>query len=603
MRIKTGIICVVLGSDGSGKGSVLDGILSKQVELIDNRKGFHWRPGSLPSLRKLVNPKHNIREDIINPQSEKHKNRNRVISFIRWFYYSLDYIIGYYFKILPLKRKGVYIFFDRYYYDYFVDPIRYGFHLPQWLFKSILPLIPKPDLTIYLDNDPEELFKRKQELPIEELRRQVNAWREFIPSLPNAKIVTTDKPLEEVVNEVTRLILERRAEMTRKILKIEPEESRYLWSSNLTDYIALPSKKNCRWMIPANPKLAKKVWDLYLPHSFKGKVFKSIMQFISAKGFLKVLKFNKLNLEPSEESETLKKCIASVFKRDDLLLALSTGTPGPFRKITAMILSSDGTILGYAKIGETEPAIQRIKNEAKILKLLVNSYQLSGDSNQGTGDRKRVSVISYPECLFEGEIDNGYMIIQSPPPFEAKSGEGNFNEDYARVLGILIKNSIVKKKFVDSEFYKNLKQGIETYPISYRDILEKGLKYLKDSIGEKEIAFALSHGDFAPWNMLWSRNKENLFLFDWESACLEAPAGIDLIHFLFQTGFLLKKQRGKQLLKFIKQNILLPSFPLPEPDILILLYSLHMAVAEDRPQLLSPSAVERRKIVKLLVNC
>ena len=98
--------------------------------------------------------------------------------------------------------------------------------------------------------------------------------------MPNARIVTTDKPLESVVHEVTRLVLERRAEMTRKTLKIEPEASQYLWKSDISDYIALPSKKNCRWIIPKEPYLAKKAWDLYLPYSFAGRVYKNALKLI-----------------------------------------------------------------------------------------------------------------------------------------------------------------------------------------------------------------------------------------------------------------------------------------------------------------------------------
>jgi thymidylate kinase len=306
MQSKIGLICALIGSDGSGKGTVVNSILSDRKDFIDNKTSLHWRPGVLPPLRKLINPRHNRREDIINPQSEKHKNQSKILSFARWAYYLLDYILGYFFKIFNLKRRGNFILFDRYYYDYFVDPVRYGFNLPLWIFKSVMFLIPKPDLTIYLDNEPEELYKRKKELPVSELKRQVEAWREFIPSLPNARIVTTDKPLEDVVNEVTRIVLERRAEMTRKILKIEPEASQYLWKSDITEYVALPSKKNCRWIIPTNSKLAKKAWDLYQPYSLKGKFYRNYQKYlgrISPFNTRKTISSDSLN---SDKSQILK---------------------------------------------------------------------------------------------------------------------------------------------------------------------------------------------------------------------------------------------------------------------------------------------------------
>jgi hypothetical protein len=50
--------------------------------------------------------------------------------------------------------------------------------------------------------------------------------------------------------------------------------------------------------------------------------------------------------------------------------------------------------------------------------------------------------------------------------------------------------------------------------------------------GDEEIAFGAWHGDFTPWNM--ARLGERTYVWDWERAA-PAPAGLDLLHFLFQT--------------------------------------------------------------------
>jgi hypothetical protein len=36
----------------------------------------------------------------------------------------------------------------------------------------------------------------------------------------------------------------------------------------------------------------------------------------------------------TDKSSLLRECLVKVFQLDDCVLALSTGTPGPFRKIT-----------------------------------------------------------------------------------------------------------------------------------------------------------------------------------------------------------------------------------------------------------------------------
>lgn len=594
MILKTkeyGFFCVILGPDGSGKGTIINRLKLIHAGYYNIIESFHWRPGFLPPLKNIYKP-WKWRETSNTPVTNPHGSRpsGYIFSFIRLFYYLFDFVIGFYFTTYRLLIRNALVIFDRYYYDIIVDPLRSRIKLPSWLIKLFLPLIPKPDVTIYLDASPETLYKRKPELPITELSRQINEFRELILNLPNPVIVSTEKSLDEVVYEVSSAILNKISE------KIENEiimHKGFLFNFNLAQgYVALPSKKKCRWIIPTNPNLAKKSWDLYLPYSFKGRIFKNVMKFLSARGLLSVLKAQKLTLDLVDESELLKKCIAEVFKRDDFVLAISTGTPGSFRKITAMIIDSNGKVLGYAKIGETPPAIERIKNEARILKQIVNSYWLS--------------VISVPKCLYEGEVGNAYVMIQTPAPFEGKSGSSMFNEGYAEVLANLIKTSLITKKFLDSEFYKNLKYGIESYPLSYRNIFKEGMQYLEETIGEKEIYFSLSHGDFAPWNMLW--NNREAFLFDWESASVETPAGIDLVHFLFQTGFLLRKLRGKKLFDFCinerHHKMLEDKLKVPIIDCrnLLLVYLLKMAIDEDKPQQLSKTAVERRRLIRLLVN-
>lgn len=591
----TGILVALVSPDGGGKSTTSISVEKNLLGCFRNTKNVHWRPGLLPQLTNLIKPSRSINDLSVTTPHNPNK-RSKIFSFLRWSYYSIDYILGYYLKLLPIKMKTTAILIERYYYDIIVDPVRYGFNLPQWLLKSILPLIPKPDLTIYFDNSPEQLYRRKQELPITEIERQVKAWREFIPKLPNAQIVTTNKPLEDVVNEVTNTIIDARSKMTRKNLQVDPDESFYLWKSKLSShYVALPSKKNCRWIVPTNPALAEKAWDLYLPYSFAGKLFKNIMKLLSSKGLLSLLKSNKLNMKlinSTDESGKLKECIEEVFNRDDFALGISTGILGPFCKVTAMIMDSDGRTLGFAKIGKTSLAIKRIKNEANILRGL--KFE-----TLGTGSR-----VKAPECLYDGQINDAFILVQSPAPFEGRSGRSDFNEDYAEVLNAFIKDTVVKKNFVESEFCKSLKNGIAKYSLSFRDLLMNALNYLEETICDKEIMFSLSHGDFAPWNILWSGKKA--FIFDWESACLETPAGFDLVHFLFQTGFLLKGLKSKNFLNFLTNDkpydILRKGLGLVlmNPENLLLAYILHMAVDEDRAQVLSKSAVERRNLINLL---
>ena len=448
----------------------------------------------------------------------------------------------------------------------------------------------KPDLTLYLDNTPERLRERKQELPVAELKRQVEAWRDFIPSLPNAQIVTTDKPLKQVAENVAHLILHKRAEMTEKVLKVNPSAAKYLWDGDCT-YIVLPNKKHCRWILPTSRNAFRQSWSLYQPHSFKGKIYK---RFLQINGFLLprpkiIIRKDELNSKVSDE---LRDTLAKIIKKEEIIMAIANGTPSPYRKINGLVMSSEGEPLSFIKIGETELARERVIKEAEILKKI---------------EKINFGEVHIPQCLYSGKLGNSHVLIQTIPPFKGKKGIVQLDDKYTNILRILADKTAKMVPFHSSSFVKSLKESILNYSLSYRELLKKAYETLLKDSGDRKISMGLAHGDFAPWNMLW--NDKEVFIYDWESSCEQAPVGIDLIHFLFQVGFLLKNLRGDKLLSYInkkseepyKKLSLIFGIKLLEKKTLILAYLLHMAVIEDTPQQLSRAAVERRNLIKLIV--
>jgi len=454
-----------------------------------------------------------------------------------------------------------------------------------------LTIIPKPDLTLYLDNTPEQLNERKQELPVAELKRQVEAWRDFIPSLPNAQIVTTDKPLDQVVENVVQLILTKRAEMTEKMLKVNPSAAKYLWNNDCT-YSALPNKKYCQWIFPASKNAFQRSWSLYQPYSFKGKIYK---RFLQINGLLlprpkKSIKKEELNYREGDE---LRDILVKILKRKDLIMAVAYGTPSPYRKINGLVMTSEGEPLSFIKIGETEPARQRVKREAEILKRI---------------EKINFEEVQIPQCLYSGKLGDSHVLIQTIPLFKGKKGGIQLDNKYTKILKILADKTAKLIPLHSSSFWQSLKDEIDNYPISYKGLLKEGLSILAQTMEDREISMGLAHGDFAPWNMFW--NDKEVFIYDWESANEQAPVGIDLVHFLFQVGFLLKRLRGDRLLSYIKRKSeepcqklsLISGIKLLEKKTLIFCYLLHMAVVEDTPQQLSRAAVERRNLIKLIVH-
>lgn len=203
----SGVFVVLLGPDGSGKSTIADRVLKNIGGGFRRKRHFHWRPGVLPRLgggRGKGGEKRKA-QDVMPSLEYKY---GVFVSLVRYTYYLMDFIIGGSLGIGLLKRKTTVVLAERYYYDYFVHPARYAFRLPMWVFRLGFLVVRKPDLLILLDNDPETIWSRKKELPLEEIKRQIRLYREIVSRVPFGCIVQTGESVDSTAEEVVKKILD-----------------------------------------------------------------------------------------------------------------------------------------------------------------------------------------------------------------------------------------------------------------------------------------------------------------------------------------------------------------------------------------------------------
>ena len=109
-----------------------------------------------------------------------------------------------------VKKPCLYVF-DRYYYDFILDPIRSRISLPKKLMGWFQALIPEPALVLCLGADPEVIHARKPELPLSEVERQVDELRNFCDGSKRAVWVDTGLSIEESTNQALSAIVDRMA--------------------------------------------------------------------------------------------------------------------------------------------------------------------------------------------------------------------------------------------------------------------------------------------------------------------------------------------------------------------------------------------------------
>lgn len=195
----TGLVIAILGPDGCGKSTIGERLQEDLAPAFRGLCRFHLRPSLLDRKRAGAS------EPVTNPHGKD--ARGCLASIAKLLFFFLDYSCGYWIKIRPLKVRSHLVMFDRYYHDMLIDPIRYRYSAPMWVSKFVGFLLPGPDLFLILDAPAQIIQTRKQEVPMDETKRQREAYLSFAQSKGSCIVVNTDQTLDAAVGEARMAVL------------------------------------------------------------------------------------------------------------------------------------------------------------------------------------------------------------------------------------------------------------------------------------------------------------------------------------------------------------------------------------------------------------
>jgi hypothetical protein len=319
----TGLIVAVAGPDGSGKSTLALKLLQDCQAYFWKSRHHHWRPGLLPRAGALVGTKE---RDTERPHDAA--PHGAAISTALLLYYWVDFFLGSWLKLIPLRARSALIVVERGWWDIAVDPHRYRMHVSERLVAALGRLLPRPDISLVLEAPGRVLLGRKAELSVAEADRQIQSWHRIASRHQRHAFVDAAAEPSDVqarAVEVVVSFLERRTAARAG-----------------AGWVRLSRKGTVRWVVPRGPRFAAKSGlGLYQPVTLKGRTAWTAARTAASIGLFRLLPRNEAPYR------LVRRALAPHIPGRGTIAVLNASHPNRF---VGLIVSENGTPVCVAKL-------------------------------------------------------------------------------------------------------------------------------------------------------------------------------------------------------------------------------------------------------------
>lgn len=561
----TGLFVVVLGPDGSGKSTISNLILFRLNRAFRRTWRFHWRPNLLPKLRRGL-----IAGDAEGASIEAPSGISKyrgVVSLARFFYYWLDFVLGYWLVIYPRKAQTTLIIGERYFPDVLVHPQRYGFAVPNWLMRAAARLVPSPDLLILLSDDPAVIYARKPELSPAAIAAQLAGYGSEIKHWGRAVVVQTKGGIDALVVQISDLIVRECSRRTAR---------RMISSGPSPGWRAFPFLASVKVWVNDKDTFSN-AFNLYHPYSKLGRLTKSLLHLLPDAVHRRLLQSHP---EPEESRHlySFTRIIRETIGNDNAIASFSSPMLTPRQKLTAQVSDKD-KVLCYVKIAKGDKLRERLATERGMLAWL---HQV------------KFEAALLPQVLaFEHADESSLLFLSAPPrpgkqrPLEADEKDAVFLSGLVGLNGKTVPITEVLRRLEWPAFLERVQEADPQSAATLRHAIET----IQNTLGPRGTKLAASHGDYGPWNTL--EQDGALYVFDWECGEKEAPSLGDVFHRVSMPARLVLKQPPDKIIDRLLNlhhdpilgPVIIRSGVAPaEMPVYLLIYFIREAVREEAEQ-------------------
>lgn len=199
--------------DGTGKSTFIEALTVMLAETFvcdaEKMHVYHFRPSILPNLGAVGEKAGVMKQDTDFENPHRHKPANPISSLMRMGYYWLDYVIGGAVCVRKDVQFDKITIFDRYIYDFIIDPLRSRINLPSFLRIIFAKLVQQPQIVFVLNAPAEVIYSRKQELALDEIERQLVEFEKLKSLGKNFVTINANQTPDEMIRDAKAIILEK----------------------------------------------------------------------------------------------------------------------------------------------------------------------------------------------------------------------------------------------------------------------------------------------------------------------------------------------------------------------------------------------------------
>lgn len=210
----TGVSVAVYGTDGSGKGTLLEAIRRDVGPAFRARDEWHLLAHLRPGAEEIpVTDPHGVAE------------RSPVMSLAKLVYYFARAWLWRAPRVFLARRRSRLVLLDRDVEDLWIDPRRYRFGLTEGLLRAVVRLLPRPDVALVLHADAETVLGRSKELDAATLEHLAGRYRAWAATRHDAVLIDANGLREEVAQAATGALFTWLEDRTARRLGLRGVES------------------------------------------------------------------------------------------------------------------------------------------------------------------------------------------------------------------------------------------------------------------------------------------------------------------------------------------------------------------------------------------